>query len=275
MSRRFCIGLYGAVRWHAFAAAALGLALSFDRAAAQGILPAGFVYLHDVDPTIVQDIRYAGADNFVGRPLPGYAAAECILRRDVAAALKRVQADLAQSGLALKVYDCYRPARAVRAMASWANDGRTGSVSQRFFPRLPKSSLFARGYIAASSAHSTGTAVDLTLIAVPSAPAAIFELAAAYGPCTGPAAKRSPDNSLDMGSGFDCFDVNSHTASAAIDAEQMRRRALLVAVMAKRGFKNYHREWWHFAYGNRAPAPHYDFPISPRPAKTPPETARP
>jgi len=261
--------------WHAFAAAALTLALSFGQVVAQGILPAGFVYLRDVDPTIVQDIRYAGADNFVGRPLPGYAAAECVLRHDAAAALKQVQADLAGSGLALKVYDCYRPERAVRAMAQWANDGRSGDARNRFFPRLSKSSLFARGYIAASSAHSTGAAVDLTLIAVSSAPAANFDVAAAYGPCTGPAAKRSPDNSLDMGTGFDCFDVNSHTASAAVSAEQMRWRALLVAVMAKRGFKNYHREWWHFAFGNRGSAPHYDFPISPRLAKTPPETARP
>ena len=275
MSRRFYIRLHGAMRWHAFAAAALGLALSFDRAAAQGVLPVGFVYLRDVDPTIVQDIRYAGADNFVGRPLPGYAAAECILRRDVAAALKRVQADLAESGLALKVYDCYRPERAVRAMAQWATDSRSGDVNNRFFPRLSKSSLFARGYIAARSPHSTGIAVDLTLIAVSNATAAIFDSAARYGPCTGPAAKRSPDNSLDMGTGFDCFDVNSHTGSASIDAEQMRRRALLVAVMAKRGFRNYYREWWHFAYVNGGPASHYDFPISPRPAKAPPGTSRP
>ena len=266
---RLCTKLYGASRWRAFAAAVLTLALSFDQAVAQGALPGGFVYLRDVDPTIVQDIRYAGADNFVGRPLRGYAAAECILRRDVAAALKRVQADLAGSGLALKVYDCYRPEQAVRAMASWANDGRSDDVGKRFFPRLSKSSLFARGYIAARSSHSTGTAVDLTLIGTSSAPAAMFDLTAPYGPCTGPAAKRSPDNSLDMGTGFDCFDVNSHTASAAIDAEQRRWRALLVAVMAKRGFSNYHREWWHFAYANRGAAPHYDFPVSPRSAKTP------
>jgi D-alanyl-D-alanine dipeptidase len=78
-----------------------------------------------------------------------------------------------------------------------------------------------------------------------------------------------------MGTGFDCFDVNSHTASAAIDAEQRRWRALLVAVMAKRGFSNYHREWWHFTYANRGAAPHYDFPISPRPTKVLRGTARP
>jgi zinc D-Ala-D-Ala dipeptidase len=274
MSRRR-ITLYGAMRCHGFVATALALALYSHQVVAQGALPAGFVYLRDVDPTIVQDIRYAGADNFVGRPLPGYAAAECILRRDVAAALKRVQADLAESGLALKVYDCYRPERAVRAMAHWSNDGRIGDAGKRFFPRLHKSSLFARGYIAARSAHSTGTAIDLTLIGVSSSSAAVFDLAAPYGPCTAPVAKRSPDNSLDMGTGFDCFDVNSHTSSAGINAEQRRWRALLVAVMAKRGFKNYHREWWHFAYANRGPALHYDFPITPHRAKTAPGTARP
>ena len=273
MSRRR-IKLYRVRCWHAFAAAA-ALVLPFDQAVGQSALPPGFVYLRDVDPTIVQDIRYAGADNFVGRPIPGYGAAECILRRDVAAALKRVQADLAESRLGLKVYDCYRPERAVRAMASWANDGHIGNVGKRFFPRLHKSSLFARGYIAAISAHSTGTAVDLTLIAMPSAPAAIFDVAASYAPCIGPAEKRSPDNSLDMGTGFDCFDVNSHTASAALSTEQRRWRALLVVAMTKRGFKNYHREWWHFAYANRGAAPHYDFPISPRAAKMPPGNARP
>src|SRR5215475_4984860 len=102
-------------------AAATMFAAMTQGAAAQRALPPGFVYLRNVDPSIAQDIRYAGSDNFVGRPLPGYEAAECILRHDVAAALKRVQADLAASGLSPKVYDCYRPGRAVRAMAAWVN----------------------------------------------------------------------------------------------------------------------------------------------------------
>jgi len=57
-------------------------------------LPAGFVYLRDVDATIEQDIRYAGVGNFTARPVPGYEAAECVLLREVALALKSVQADL-------------------------------------------------------------------------------------------------------------------------------------------------------------------------------------
>jgi D-alanyl-D-alanine dipeptidase len=229
---------------------------------AAGALPPGFVYLRDVDPTIAQDIRYAGANNFVGRPLPGYGAAECVLRRDAALALKQVQTDLAAAGLGLKVYDCFRPARAVRAMAQWANDGGSGRATKRFFPKLEKRNLFALGYIAAQSAHSTGTAVDLTLVARPSAPAAPFDPAAAYGSCAGPAAERAPDDSLDMGTGYDCFDTASHTASGVIGEEQRRHRAALVEAMRKRGFRNYFREWWHFSYGT--PAGSYDVPIGPR-----------
>jgi D-alanyl-D-alanine dipeptidase len=210
------------------------------------------VYLRDIDPTIAQDMRYAGSDNFVGRPLPGYDAAECVLRRDAAAALRQVQADLAPSGLALKVYDCYRPERAVRAMAQWAHDGAAGSATKRFYPRLTKDRLFALGYIAPASEHSMGIAVDLTLIETPGAPAAPFDRAARYGPCTGPAAQRAPDNSLDMGTGYDCFDILSHTRSAGIGPDQRQRRNLLLAAMRKRGFRNYHREWWHFSFGRRA-----------------------
>ncbi len=107
-------------------------------ASARDMLPPGFVYLRDVDATIMQDMRYATADNFTGRPLPGYGAAECVLRRETAEALKRVQADLAKENLGLKVYDCYRPTRAVRAMADWAHDDDDSNATKRFYPALAK-----------------------------------------------------------------------------------------------------------------------------------------
>lgn len=221
-------------------------------------LPAGFVYLRDVDPSIVQDMRYAGSDNFTGHPLPGYGAPECVLRRDVALALAKVQADLARENLGLKVYDCYRPTRAVRAFARWAQDSDSGAT-KRFYPALEKRTLFAYGYIAAQSAHSTGNAVDLTLIKRPTAPAPPFDAHVAYGACTAAADKREPDDALDMGTGFDCFDDRSQTSSGAISGEQKRRRGMLVAAMRARGFHNYFREWWHFSFGTRGQA--YDFPI--------------
>ena len=232
-------------------------------AAARDALPAGLVYLRDIDASIVQDMRYAGADNFVGHPLPGYRAAECVLRRDVANALKHVQADLAKSALGLKVYDCYRPARAVAAMARWAQDGDINNPTKRFYPALAKRTLFAQGYIAAHSVHSTGAAVDLTLVPRPAVPTAPYDPATRYGACTAPQSTRAPDNSLDMGTGFDCFDAKSHTASGAIDAAQQRARATLLKAMRARGFKNYFREWWHFTYGPRPPRA-FDVPIAPR-----------
>ncbi len=230
-------------------------------------LPDGLVYLRAVEPSIVQDMRYAGADNFVGRRLPGYGAPECVLRREVALALSKVQTDLARQQLSLKVYDCYRPTRAVAAMVRWAQDGKNDGASadstKRFYPALEKRTLFASGYIAAQSAHSTGTAVDLTLVRQPVAPVPPFDRSARYGACTGPAAQRAPDSSLDMGTGFDCFDARSHTLSAAISAEQKRARLTLVTALRKHGFKNYFREWWHFTYAV-PDARAYDFPIGQR-----------
>ena len=231
--------------------------------AATASLPTGFVYLRDVAPSIAQDMRYATADNFTGHPLPGYGAGECVLRRAVAQALAQVQADLARENLSLKVYDCYRPSRAVRAFVRWANDSAPAAATKRFFPALEKRMLFARGYIAAHSAHSTGSAVDLTLVKLPSPPAPPFDPTAHYGLCTAPAAQRAPDNGIDMGTGFDCFDARSHTASAAISPEQQRWRAKLLAAMRKHGFHNYFREWWHFSFGPRG-GQAYDFPIGGR-----------
>jgi zinc D-Ala-D-Ala dipeptidase len=226
-------------------------------AGAQG-LPAAFVYLRDIDPTIAQDMRYAGSGNFVGRPLPGYEAAECVLLNPAARALAAVQTELAAHGMGLKVYDCYRPARAVRAMVNWASDGPPGSTSARFYPHVAKGDLLRQGYIASQSAHSTGLAVDLTLAARHKPP----ETAALPGPCRGPA-----DDSLDMGTTFDCFDPAAHTTAPGVSAEAGRNRALLVATMRRHGFANYRREWWHFTFQGGHATRRFDFPITARPAR--------
>lgn len=225
---------------------------------AQANLPPGFVYLRDVDPTIAQDVRYAGRDNFTGRALPGYDAAECILTRAAATALRQVQADLAAARLGLKVYDCYRPVRATRAMVQWTRDNRADN--RRFYPALQKSSLL-NGYISGASRHATGMAVDLTLVEPTQPASAAFDPGATYGACNGPAGQRSPDSSLDMGTGYDCFDPLSHTNNATIGGEQRQRRMILVTAMSKRGFRNYAREWWHFTFAGAPAAPSHDFPI--------------
>jgi zinc D-Ala-D-Ala dipeptidase len=212
-------------------------------------LPVEFIYLRDVDPTIIQDIRYATTNNFTGRRLAGYEAGECILKRDAAAALGRVQQDLKPRGLSLKVLDCYRPQRASRAMLAWANDGAETAAQKRYYPRLNKRDLFRLGYIAAYSGHSTGAVVDLTLVELAADNRAVFDPDKVYADCTAPADRRAPAASVDMGTGFDCFDTASHTASASITPQQRDWRQTLRIAMRRQGFANYAKEWWHFSMG--------------------------
>jgi D-alanyl-D-alanine dipeptidase len=122
------------------------------------------VDLASVDPTIETEIRYAGSDNFVGSPVDGYDAPRCWLTRPAARALASVQHDLASEGLRLRVYDCYRPQRAVDHFMRWAADPDDRSTQADYYPNLPKEALFAEGYIAARSGHSRGSTLDLTLV---------------------------------------------------------------------------------------------------------------
>jgi zinc D-Ala-D-Ala dipeptidase len=261
---RLC--LRGGTLGHVVVAAALAFGAPSNATAqsphksASPALPGDFVYLHDIDPTIIQDIRYATTNNFTGRRLAGYEAGECVVKREIAAALSRVQQDLKPRGLSLKVFDCYRPQRASRAMLAWARDGADTPASRRYHPKLNKRDLFQLGYIAASSGHSTGAAVDLTLVDLAGDNSAVFDPAAGHGDCTQAAGKRAPEGSIDMGTGYDCFDAVSHTASAAITAEQRKWRQTLKTAMRQHGFVNYFREWWHFSVPGAGRGP-FDFSI--------------
>jgi D-alanyl-D-alanine dipeptidase len=226
-------------------------------------LPGGFVYLRDIDPSILQDIRYAGSNNFVGRKLEGYDAAECVVKRDVGMALKRVQQELAPQKLSLKMLDCYRPERAVHDMVGWARNGRETPVERRYNPGFSKADLFRLGYIAEHSGHSTGAAVDLTLVDLQADHSPAFDPGRAYADCTAPAEARAPEGSVDMGTGYDCSDVKAHTAALSITAAQRRWRNLLGSAMGRQGFVNYSKEWWHFSLPGAGGAA-YDFPITPR-----------
>jgi D-alanyl-D-alanine dipeptidase len=162
-----------------------------------------------VDSTIGVEMRYATNENFTGTPLPGYEANRALLRREPAYALSRVQRRLAGDGLALKVFDAYRPVRASVAMVDWAE--RTG-----------REELLRDGYIASRSRHNLGLAVDLTLV------------------------DRASGVELEMGTPFDTFTEAAHTANARGDAARNRQR--LKAVMEAEGFVNYDKEWWHYSY---------------------------
>jgi zinc D-Ala-D-Ala dipeptidase len=240
----------------------IALAVAVSAAAAQS-LPGGFVFLRDIDPSIIQDIRYAGPNNFVGRPLRGYDAAECVVKRNVGLALKSIQQELAPQKLSLKMLDCYRPVRAVRDMVMWARNGRVTPAERRYNPAFSKKDLFRLGYIAGHSGHSTGAALDLTLVDLKADNSGVFDPNKAYADCTAEVTARAPEASVDMGTGYDCADLKAHTAARSISPVQRRWRNMLVAAMAKQGFVNYSKEWWHFSLPG-AGRPAYDFPITAR-----------
>lgn len=245
-------------------AALLALGFLIAMPAGASALPADFVYLRDVDPSIIQDMRYATSNNFTGHRLTGYEAAECVVTRRVANALKRVQRDLRSRGLSLKMFDCYRPQRAVDDMYAWAQDGREDPALRRYNPKLRKRDLFDLGYIAKRSGHSTGEAVDLTVVRLPEPKVAPFDPGADYADCTGPVERRAPESGVDMGTGYDCSDEKAHTASPDIGPQQRKWRGILVRAMARQGFVNYPLEWWHFSLpGSNKTV--FDFPITRHP----------
>jgi D-alanyl-D-alanine dipeptidase len=194
----------------------MALTAASERGEAGGDPPPDFVRLADIAPGIRQDIRYAGSNNFMGRPVPGYRAACCWLRREAAEALAKVQKEAETMGRGLVVYDGYRPQRATRAFIAWAADPSDQAMKAEYYPHLDKAALFDLGYIARESAHSTGVAVDLALIG------------------------------LDFGTPFDLFDEASGAHAEAIPAAAKQNRTMLVALMRRQGFSTFDKEWWHF-----------------------------
>ncbi|PNE41178.1 M15 family metallopeptidase [Streptomyces noursei] len=225
--------------------------------------PKEFVALRDVDPTIIQEMRYATPHDFMGVPVTGYREPLCILTRDAARALHRAQVAFLRRGFSLKVYDCYRPQRAVDHFVAWAKDLSDQRMKAEFYPRVDKSVLFRDGYIAEKSGHSRGSTVDLTLVRLPAVPTRPYVPGEPLTSCFGPRASRFPDNSLDMGTGFDCFDTLAHTLDPRIKGKQRAHRMLLKEGLERAGFVNYADEWWHYTFSPETfPDTYFDFPVA-------------
>ena len=248
---------------------ALTIAMLVAPALASPTLPKGFVYLRDVDPTIVQDIRYAGSHNFVGRPIRGYRAAECILSKPAADALATVQKLLAEKKLSLIVWDCYRPKRAVDDFAQWSKDPARSEMKAEFYPRTDKDKLFAQGYIARRSGHSRGSTVDVGIVPVDFSSAPPPNPTQPLKPCTSPRGERFEDGTIDFGTGYDCLDVLATTSNAAVGAIGRRNRQTLKSYMQGAGFRPYAREWWHFQLINEPfDGGGFDFEVSASPSSS-------
>jgi len=221
--------------------------------------PAGFVHITDAVPDAILEIRYHSTYNFVGDRIDGYEKPTALLTVEAAKALKAVSDDLVKQGYRLKIYDAYRPQRAVTHFMNWAKKTDDVRMKAYFYPNLDKSVLFAQGYIAERSGHSRGSTVDLTL----------FDMASG--------------KEVDMGGTFDWFGIESHPAwcgnpetrqytgkfagnatpeKGMINAVQFRNRMLLRSAMMKHGFKPLVEEWWHFTLINEPyPDTYFDHPV--------------
>jgi len=236
------------------------LLFSITQANADAI-PSNFVYLKNVAPTIVQDMRYATYHNFIGHPIKGYYAAECILTKEAALALFKVQEELKKHSLSLKVYDCYRPQMAVDEFVTWGQSSDQ-KMKAEFYPRVDKKDFIKKGYVAAQSGHSRGSTMDLTIIPIPAPQQADYHPGDKLVSCFADYRTRFHDNSIDMGTGFDCFDKLSHPSNKEISAAAYHNRMLLKNIMNKYGFKGLATEWWHFTLVNEPyPDTYFDFPI--------------
>ena len=199
----------------------------------------GFVLLADYVPGIVQEIRYYSTYNFVGDRVDGYEAPCALLTIEAARAVKTISNRANVMGYRLKVFDAYRPARAVRHFVLWGIEDLDQRMKPFFYPELEKQELFEEGYIASQSSHSRGSTIDLTLLDM------------------------NTGMELDMGSPFDYFGEISHPDYKGITEEQYSNRMLLRNLMVENGFVPIDCEWWHFTLKDEPyPDTYFEFPVT-------------
>jgi len=186
--------------------------------------PDEFVYLHDVAPEILIDIRYATENNFTGKVVVGYEKEVCIITKTAANVLKEINSELNAVGYNLKVFDAYRPKRASKSFVDWtiSCEDEDPNIKQMYYPHITKKEILGKYIADGLSAHARGGTVDLTIV------------------------EQLSGNELDMGAIFDFFDETSHTENANISTQAKQNRALLKGIMEKHGFKNLWTEWWHY-----------------------------
>lgn len=216
----------------------LGLWLISSNFPAMAEMPPGFVYVDDAIPTIQLELRYSTDHNFVGRPIDGYVKPRAILTTEAVHALLKVQHALSSFKLGLKVYDAYRPQRAVNDFLRWAADPADTKKKAEYYPEVDKPELFRQGYLAERSGHSRGSTVDLTIVDLDSG------------------------QELDMGGRYDYFGPASWPTSTLPTAAQRANRMLLQSLMGQYGFVPYPQEWWHFTLkAEPYPDTYFDFPV--------------
>jgi D-alanyl-D-alanine dipeptidase len=197
------------------------------------------VFVDEYVAGIYWDAKYATWDNFTGKPVDGYVANRIVGTRPLCAALERARAEAVSRGFGLLLWDGYRPQRAVDAFVRWSQQPEDGRTKLRHYPNIRRADMFEKGYVAARSGHSRGSAVDLTL----------FRLASG---------ERAP-----MGGDHDLMDAISHHGAQGITQVQAGNRRSLRSIMEACGFSSYGCEWWHYTLKDEPyPDTYFDVPIT-------------
>lgn len=199
----------------------------------------GFVVLAEEIPDVISEIRYYTTYNFVGERITGYNKPIALVTKECADALRNVNRELLALGYRMKIYDTYRPQRAVDHFVRWAEDLDDTRMKPFFYPGVDKTVLFDEHYLARKSGHSRGSTVDLTL----------FDM------------KTGKD--VDMGGPFDFFGELSHPDyTETLTETQIKNRSVLRNAMLSAGFLPSASEWWHFTLKNEPyPETYFDFLI--------------
>ena len=211
-------------------------------------MPRELCYVDEVAPTVLIDLKYAGNDNFVGRPIAGYTGRRAVLRKDAAAAVAKAAAILAKDGYGLKIYDAYRPAGAMKDFYAWSKTA-DDRMKQRFYPNITKRGIYEGKYIGLKSEHNWGIAVDITLVELHSG------------------------RECDMGGHHDLLDPSSATDYPNLTPLQRANRQRLRDTMAAVGMRNYSKEWWHYFVSPPGLCHLYGFPLDDKLPPAPPDAA--
>ena len=212
----------------------------------------GFVSIGEIIPEVLLDIRYYTSFNFIGERIDGYEEPVALLTREAARALKAVSDEAAGLGYRLRIFDAYRPQKAVDHFVRWAKNPANIRMKRYFYPDLEKKDVIPQGYIAEHSGHSRGSTVDLTL----------FDMVT--------------QRDLDMGGTFDFFGEKSHPDYSGVSETQRANRMLLQRLMRKHGFRPLDTEWWHFTLENEPwPDTYFTFPVMLPPSASDPEPPAP
>jgi len=216
----------------------IGLSTNTNAQYEPGTIPDGFVYAKEVIPNLRTDLRYYSSNNFVGTPINGYLRPKCILTKEAAKALKKVQDEFERLGFGLLIFDAYRPQTAVNHFVRWSKDSTDIKMKEKFYPNVNKKDLFNEGYISSKSGHSRGSTIDVTIVSL------------------------RTGHILDLGGSYDFFDKRSWIDYKNITKNQRAIRLMLQRRMMKHGFKPYEKEWWHFTLEKEPyPNKYFDFPV--------------